>query len=46
MVLARILWNFDLNAPKKERLLVFEEQQTFALWQRQPFRVELSMRKF
>ncbi|PCG89953.1 Cytochrome P450 [Penicillium occitanis (nom. inval.)] len=54
LVMARLLYNFDLNIPRKrdaqgntlvdhEEYSVFESQKTYALWEREPLRVELSL---
>ncbi|CAG8978544.1 hypothetical protein HYALB_00012275 [Hymenoscyphus albidus] len=45
LVLSRLLWNMDLEFPdtcgRKDDRLVFEEQKTYALWEREPFRAKL-----
>jgi hypothetical protein len=50
LVLTRILFNFDLKfsdkivGGKKEKdMLIFENQVTYALWEREPFPVELKV---
>lgn len=42
LVLSRLLWNVDLSFPVGEEGLVFEDQKTYALWEREAFRVKLS----
>jgi cytochrome P450 len=47
LVFARLLYCFDLSIPKPrpgEREFKFEEQKTFALWERKPCFVSLSER--
>jgi cytochrome P450 len=45
IVLSRLLWNFDLEFPRgsnnKSDMLIFEDQLTYALWEREPFRAKL-----
>ncbi len=48
LVLSRLLWNFDIQTPTIVRdglpekdVLIFEDQKTYALWERKPLRVEL-----
>lgn len=48
LVLACLLWNFDLKVPEtlfkgaiRKELLIFEEQKTYALWEREPFKVQI-----
>jgi len=50
LVLTRILFNFDLTFPerivggkKEKNMLIFENQVTYALWEREPFPVALKV---
>jgi hypothetical protein len=51
--MTRLLYNFDLSIPRlrdaqgkplveREKFLVFENQKTYALWEREPLRIELT----
>jgi hypothetical protein len=48
LVLTRILWNFNLRFTQRlidetleDEMLIFEEQKTYALWEREPFKIQL-----
>ncbi|KAF2185207.1 benzoate 4-monooxygenase cytochrome P450 [Zopfia rhizophila CBS 207.26] len=47
LIFARLLYNFNLELPRKaedEETFKFENQKTFALWERQPCMVEIRKR--
>ncbi|KAL2044387.1 hypothetical protein N7G274_003092 [Stereocaulon virgatum] len=48
LVLTRLLWNFNLKFTQRlidetleDEMLIFEEQKTYALWEREPFKIQL-----
>lgn len=44
LILVRLVWNFDFDAPEGEKPLVWEEQKIFWAWEEEGVEVKLSLR--
>ena len=43
LVLAKLLWNFDISAPQKQDLKKWEQQAIFWFWAKQPLYIRISI---
>ena len=44
LILAHLLWAFDLSAPKGETVEAWEKQRSYILWEKEPLEVKLQDR--
>jgi len=44
LILAHLLWRFDLEAPDVEKIGSWDEQKSWILWEKTPLHVRLRVR--